>query len=41
LRFFAGMTTTEAADALGMSVRSAHDLRAYARSWLRRAMQIE
>src|SRR3954447_19722459 len=36
LRFFAGLTTAEAAEALGMSVRSAHDLWAYARSWLRR-----
>jgi len=36
LRFFAGLKTTEAAEALGMSVRSAHDLWAYARSWLRR-----
>ena len=36
LRFFAGLKTAEAADALGMSVRSAHDLWAYARSWLRR-----
>lgn len=35
LRFFAGFKTTEAAEALGMSVRSAHDLWAYARSWLR------
>jgi RNA polymerase sigma factor (TIGR02999 family) len=35
LRFFAGLKTTEAAEALGMSVRSAHDLWAYARSWLR------
>src|SRR5262245_51266408 len=35
LRFFAGLTATEAADALGMSVRSAHELWAYARSWLR------
>jgi RNA polymerase sigma factor (TIGR02999 family) len=41
LRFFAGMTTTEAADALGMSVRAAHDLWAYARSWLRRHMRPE
>jgi RNA polymerase sigma factor (TIGR02999 family) len=39
LRFFGGMTMTEAADALGMSVRSAHDLWAYARSWLRRQMR--
>ncbi len=36
LRFFAGLKTNEAAEALGMSVRSAHDLWAYARSWLRR-----
>src|SRR5262245_33100955 len=35
LRFFAGLTAAEAADALGMSVRSAHDLWSYARSWLR------
>ena len=33
-RFRAGQA--EAAEALGMSVRSAHDLWAYARSWLRR-----
>jgi RNA polymerase sigma factor (TIGR02999 family) len=36
LRYFAGLTTAEAAEALGMSVRSAHDLWTYARSWLRR-----
>ena len=36
LRFFAGRTMGEAAEALAMSVRSAHDLWAYARSWLRR-----
>jgi RNA polymerase sigma factor (TIGR02999 family) len=36
LRFFAGLKTTEAAEALGISVRSAHDLWGYARSWLRR-----
>jgi RNA polymerase sigma factor (TIGR02999 family) len=41
LRFFAGMTTTEAAQALGMSVRAAHDLWTYARSWLRRRMRAE
>ena len=35
LRFFGGLTVNEAADALGMSVRSAHDLWTYARSWLR------
>jgi len=36
LRFFAGLKTTEAAEALGISVRCAHYLWAYARSWLRR-----
>jgi RNA polymerase sigma factor (TIGR02999 family) len=41
LRFFGGMTMTEAADALGMSVRSAHDVWAYARSWLRRQIRPE
>jgi RNA polymerase sigma factor (TIGR02999 family) len=41
LRFFGGMTTTEAAAALGMSVRSAHDLWTYARSWLRRWLRDE
>jgi RNA polymerase sigma factor (TIGR02999 family) len=35
LRFFAGLTTAEAAEALDISVRSAHDLWTYARSWLR------
>jgi RNA polymerase sigma factor (TIGR02999 family) len=39
LRFFAGLTMSEAAQALGMSVRSAHDTWAYARSWLRRKMR--
>lgn len=38
LRFFAGLTATEAAAAMGVSVRSAHDLWSYARSWLRREM---
>jgi len=38
LRFFAGLNMTEAAAALGMSVRSAHEIWAYARSWLRRQM---
>lgn len=41
LRFFAGMTATEAAEALGMSVRSAHNLWTYARSWLRRQMRCD
>jgi RNA polymerase sigma factor (TIGR02999 family) len=39
LRFFGGMTMGEAADALGISVRSAQDLWAYARTWLRRRMR--
>jgi RNA polymerase sigma factor (TIGR02999 family) len=38
LRFFAGLNMTEAAGALGVSVRSAQDIWAYARSWLRRQM---
>src|SRR5262245_6709619 len=41
LRFFAGLTTAEAAVALGMSVRSAHDLWAYARTWLHRRMRVD
>jgi RNA polymerase sigma factor (TIGR02999 family) len=41
LRFFAGMTMTEAATALDMPVRSAHDVWAYARSWLRRRLRPE
>ena len=39
LRFFAGLNMSEAAEALGLSVRSAHGLWAYARSWLRREMR--
>jgi RNA polymerase sigma factor (TIGR02999 family) len=39
LRFFVGLTMTEAANALGLSVRTAHDVWAYARSWLRRQMR--
>jgi RNA polymerase sigma factor (TIGR02999 family) len=41
LRFFAGLTMQEAADALGISVRSAQDVWAYARSWLHHEMQPE
>jgi RNA polymerase sigma factor (TIGR02999 family) len=41
LRFFGGMTMAEAAAVLGMSVRSAHDLWAYARSWLHRQLRSE
>jgi RNA polymerase sigma factor (TIGR02999 family) len=39
LRFFAGLNMTEAAEALGMSVRSAQDIWAYARAWLHRKMR--
>jgi RNA polymerase sigma factor (TIGR02999 family) len=41
LRFFGGMTMGEAAEALGISVRSAQDLWSYARTWLRRRMRSE
>jgi RNA polymerase sigma factor (TIGR02999 family) len=41
LRFFVGLNTSEAADALGISVRSAHDVWAYARSWLHQKMSPE
>jgi RNA polymerase sigma factor (TIGR02999 family) len=39
LRYFAGLTLPEAAQALGMSARSAGRLWAYARAWLRRAVE--
>jgi RNA polymerase sigma factor (TIGR02999 family) len=39
LRFFAGLNMTEAARALDMSVRSAQDVWAFARSWLHRKMR--
>jgi RNA polymerase sigma factor (TIGR02999 family) len=39
LRFFGGMTMGEAADALGVSVRSAQNLWSYARIALRRRMR--
>jgi RNA polymerase sigma factor (TIGR02999 family) len=41
LRFFAGLNMTEAAEALGMSVRSAHDIWAYARAWLHRKLRAD
>jgi RNA polymerase sigma factor (TIGR02999 family) len=41
LRFFAGLNMSEAAEALGMSVRSAHGIWAYARSWLHRKMRAD
>ncbi len=34
LRFFAGLTMSDAADLLGLSLRSGHRLWAYARAWL-------
>jgi RNA polymerase sigma factor (TIGR02999 family) len=39
LRFFGGMTAPQAAEAMGMSVRTAHDVWTYARSWLRRHLR--
>lgn len=36
LRYFAGMTMSQAADAFGMSLRTAERNWTYARSWLRR-----
>jgi RNA polymerase sigma factor (TIGR02999 family) len=39
LRYFAGMTIPEAAEALSLPPRSADRLWAYARAWLRRAIQ--
>jgi RNA polymerase sigma factor (TIGR02999 family) len=39
LRFFGGLNMTETAEVLEMSVRSAHQLWAYARSWLRDKMR--
>jgi RNA polymerase sigma factor (TIGR02999 family) len=39
LRYFAGLTLPEAAQALGMSARSAGRLWAYARAWLRRTVE--
>ncbi|MEQ1830984.1 MAG: ECF-type sigma factor [Pirellula sp.] len=39
LRFFAGLTTSEAAEVLDMPVRSAHEVWSYARAWLRRELR--
>jgi RNA polymerase sigma factor (TIGR02999 family) len=41
LRFFAGLTMGEIAEVLGMSVRSAQEIWAYARSWLKNKMRSE
>ncbi len=41
LRFFVGLNMSEVAEALGVSVRSAHDIWAYARSWLHQRIALE
>ncbi|HUE73802.1 MAG TPA: ECF-type sigma factor [Pirellulaceae bacterium] len=41
LRFFVGLNTSETAAALGISVRSSHDVWAYARSWLHQKISAE
>jgi RNA polymerase sigma factor (TIGR02999 family) len=38
LRYFVGLTMEETAEVLGISVRSAHRIWAYARAWLRREL---
>ena len=39
LRYFAGLNMNETAAALGISVRKAHDIWTYARSWLHKRMR--
>jgi RNA polymerase sigma factor (TIGR02999 family) len=39
LRYFAGLTTEQAANALGISTRSAYYTWTYARAWLKRAIR--
>ena len=41
LRFFVGLNMSEVADALGISVRSAQDIWAYARTWLHQKIAAE
>ena len=41
LRFFVGLNMSEVAEAMGISVRSAHDIWAYARTWLRQKIAVE
>ena len=41
LRYFAGLSLADAAEALGLAPRSADRLWAYARAWLRAAMEAE
>ena len=38
LRYFAGLSVPDAAEALGLTTRTAERLWAYARAWLRRAL---
>lgn len=41
LRFFVGLNMSEIAEALGVSIRTAHDIWAYARTWLHQKMSAE
>src|SRR5688500_10459008 len=41
LRFFVGLNMSEVAEAMGISVRSAHDIWAYARTWLHQRIAAE
>ena len=41
LRFFVGLNMSEVAEAMGISVRSAHDIWAYARTWLHQKIAAE
>jgi RNA polymerase sigma factor (TIGR02999 family) len=41
LRYFAGLTSEQAAEALGLSSRTAERTWAYARAWLRKKLQVE
>jgi DNA-directed RNA polymerase specialized sigma24 family protein len=41
LRYFAGLTSQQAAAALGISVRTAERTWAYARAWLLKRLQAE
>jgi RNA polymerase sigma factor (TIGR02999 family) len=41
MRFFVGLTMEEIAPALNISVRSAYDLWAYARTWLHRHLRAD
>ncbi len=40
LKFFVGLTMNEVADAMGISVRTAYDIWAYARTWLRQKVTL-